>query len=354
MAAEADFSCEVYSGDATRVRLRPFSEGRALWRDLLEELPGATLYHREPWIQLLERSYALPLWLATLHQDGKITSGCVFARAPLSRRFVSLPFSDTCPPVARAPKAALRLLDALTAQAPSRLAYEVRGIRGGASWETVEHFVNWRLDLEPPLAQIEDELGANFRRNLRRASQQGIRIDRGSSASLLERFYTMQLESRRRLGLPPQPWRFFELAREIFATQGNFEVWVARANGADVASAVFLHDGEVVHYKWGARRSGDSSSANHLLFWSAIEEFSQRARVLDLGRTDTRNPGLMRFKRELGARSTALPSTFYPRAPNQVSAETLTGTLAIAARIWRRLPIFATQLAGRVVYRYLA
>ncbi len=354
MAAEADAGHDSDAGDSeTRLRLRPFTEGRAQWHELLNTCPGATLYHRDSWMQLLVRAYGLSLWLATLHQGSNVVAGCVFARAPLSRRFTSLSFSDTCPPLAKEPGAAHRLLDALVAQAPSHRSYEVRGIGGMAGWETVECFANWRLSLDRPVARIEEAQAVNFRRNLRRASRETIKIDRGSGIDLLERFYAMQVESRRHLGLPAQPWRFFDLVREIFAADGNFEVWIARENGQDAASAVFLRDGDVVHYKWGARRLNYRSYANHLLFWNAIEEYAPRARLLDLGRADVRNQGLMRFKAELGASASPLPSSFYPRAPRQVSAEVLTGGRAILARIWSRLPVFATQIAGRVVYRFL-
>lgn len=354
MAAEADIGIESdRSGSAIQLRLRPFKEGRALWHELLDSFPGATLYHRDSWLQLLDRAYSLPLWLATIDQDATVVAGCVFARAPLSRRFISLPFSDSCPPIARDPAAAHWLLNALIAQTPSNRAYEVRGIGGVASWETVECFADWRLNLDRPLARIERALAVNFRRNLQRTSRQAIRIERGNGVDLLERFYAMQLESRRRMGLPPQPWRFFKLTREIFAAEGNFEAWIAREHGEDVASAVFLRDGDVVHYKWGARRFNYRSYANHLLFWNAIEEFAPRTRILDLGRTDVRNEGLMRFKKELGATASPLPFSFYPRAPKRVSAEVLTGASAMLAGVWRRLPIFATQVAGRVVYRFL-
>lgn len=353
MTAEADAAPDNGNGNPGSVRLRPFSEGRAAWQELLDASPGATLYHREAWIQLLSRAYGLSLWLATLNRGDKVAAACVFARALLSRRFVALSFSDACPPLAREPEGAYQLLHALTQQAPARNAYEVRGIGGVAGWETVHCFVNWQLDLARPLARIESGLALNFRRNLRRASRQAIRIERGSGVDLLGRFYAMQLESRRRLGLPPQPWRFFKMAQETFAAQGDFEVWAARENGEDVASAVFVRDGDVIHYKWGARRADYRSHANHLLFWSAIEEFAARALMMDLGRADISNQGLMRFKAELGAAASPLPSSFYPHAPSQVSAEVLTGSRALAARIWRRMPLFATKLGGRIVYRFL-
>jgi hypothetical protein len=354
MAAEVEVGAQSGSGDNPAVlRLRPFSEDRELWRELLGTSPDATLYHRDPWIELLSRAYSLSLRVATLHQGGTVRAGCVFTRGPLSGRLISLSFSDNCPPLAKEPEDVHRLMHALIEDESARRAYEVRGIGGVPNWETVECFVDWRLSLDRPLAQIERAMAVNFRRNLRRASREAITIERGTSVELLRRFYAMQLQSRRRLGLPPQPWRFFKLAREIFGAQGNFEVWTARDNGEDAASAVFLRDGDVIHYKWGARRTDDRSHANHLLFWNAIEEFSRTARILDLGRADVRNQGLMRFKAELGATAVALPSSFYPRAPSQVSAEVLTGARALLARIWRRMPMFATQLGGRMVYRFL-
>ncbi len=354
MAAHLEAGTGSCIGDwaAAELRWQRWSEGRASWLELVGSSPQATLYHRESWLQLLSRAYGLSLWLATLHHDGAPAAGCVFARSALAGRYVALSFSDTCPPLARQPQAARELMAVLVAQNPSR-AYEVRGVGGVERWQTVECFADWRLNLDQPLAKLERGLAINFRRNLRRALSQPIGIERGNSVHLLARFYGLQVQSRRRLGLPPQPWRFFNLAREIFAPQENFEVWIAREGGVDVAGAVFVRDRDVIYYKWGARRPQHRSCANHLLFWNAIEEFSHRAHILDLGRADIRNQGLSRFKAELGAAATMLPLCFYPRAPAQVSAEVLTGVPAILSRIWRRMPLWATKMAGCVLYRFM-
>ena len=335
------------------LRLTPFDEERQKWLDLVRESPDATLYHRETWIQLLARAYSLPLYVATLSRGNSLLAGCVFARAPLSNRFVALPFSDSCPPLAREPEAGRLLMSELIKERPARACYEVRGTSGPAKWQDFESFTQWRLEIDRSIARIEESLAQNFKRNLRRATTQRIRLEHGNKINLLERFYEIQLESRRRLGLPSQPWRFFRLAHDTFAPNGDLDVWIANENGSDTASAVFLRDRDVIHYKWGARRPNSNSSANHLLFWNAIEEFARGNRILDLGRTDIRNQGLMRFKKELGATVHPLPSSFYPQVPRQVSAEALTGGFAIGARVWRRLPIFATELMSRAIYRFL-
>jgi GNAT acetyltransferase-like protein len=339
------------------LQFRSSSEGEATWGQLLAATPRSTLYHRSSWIELLSRAYGLSFWLATIHENQKVRAGCLFARSrnPFKRRFVSLPFSDTCPPLATDSSAANELLDALIAENAPAAAYEIRGIEGAAPWTTAECFANWRLDLDRSIANIAGSLASNFRRNLQRSLQQGIKVEQGSGIDYVERFYALQLKTRRVFGLPPQPWRFFRLTQQIFGPDGSLAVWIASQDGEDVSSAVFLRDRDVSYYKWGARLPGHQSSANHLLFWNAIEELvSQRARAIDLGRADIRNQGLTRFKKELGAIAEPLPYSFYPRVPARVSPEVLTGTDWFVAKVWARMPIVATRVLGGAIYRFLA
>src|SRR5258708_1839552 len=99
------------------------------------------------------------------------------------------------------------------------------------------------------------------------AARAAATIEHGSGDVYLERFYRMQLETRRRLGLPPQPRRFFKLVQQKFAPSGKLDIWIANQGGKDVAGAVFIRDGDVMYFKWGARRHLDPSGVNHLLFW---------------------------------------------------------------------------------------
>jgi GNAT acetyltransferase-like protein len=338
------------------LQFRAFSQDEETWQQLLEAAPSSTLYHHPSWIELLSRAYGLSFSLATIHQNQKTRAGCLFVRSRnfFRRRFVSLPFSDTCPPLATDADAANELLDAIIAEMP-RAAYEIRGIKGAAPWRTAECFANWRLDLDRPIGSIAGALASNFCRNLRRSLHQGITVEHGSGIGYVERFYALQLESRRVFGLPPQPWQFFKLTQQIFGRDGSLAVWIASQNGKDVSSAIFLRDRDVAYYKWGARLPGHQSSANHLLFWNAIEELvSQRARAIDLGRADVRNQGLTRFKKELGAFAEPLPYSFYPRVPARVSPEVLTGTDRFAAKVWTRMPIVVTRVLGGAIYRFLA
>jgi hypothetical protein len=90
------------------------------------------------------------------------------------------------------------------------------------------------------------------------------------------------------------------------------------------------------------------------LIWSAIERHAGVSRELNLGRTDARNSGLVRFKKEAGAEPAPLPYSFYPVAPTQVSAEVLSGPMLLMSRVWRRLPTPAARALGSALYRFMA
>ena len=347
---------KTYHEASDRLRLQPLTEANETWTELSKATSHATLYHRESWIELLRRAYGLSFSLATLCRDGAVVAGCVLARSPIpfQKRFISLPFSDSCAPLAVDEETARELLGAIARQSDTSTVYEIRGISARSPWATLDNYRAWELDLHRPLSEISNGLALNFRRNLREAGRETIKVEHGEELDYVRRFYELHLRSRRRLGLPSQPWRFFKLTQEIFAREGALDVFVASRNSLDLASAVFLRCDSTVYYKWGARRPEGRSRANHLLFWNAIEEFCTHSRTLDLGRTDIRNEGLSRFKRELGGVETLLPYSFYPKPPNSVSSEALTGPRGVIAKIWTRLPLPLTRVLGGAIYRFLA
>ena len=340
------------------LRVRTFAEGRAIWDEMLTRCAITTLYHQNSWLQLLNRAYGFQLHLVTLEERDQVIAASVFAcvGVPFAQpRFVSLPFSDYCPPLALNAEVELRLMQALKGRAFPGAPLEVRGVATTAEgWHRAERFVNWTLSFEPGLNTIERRLSTNFRRNLRRATRENIVVSRGAGQDYLSRFYRLHLLARRKFGLPAQPWRFFKLLHRLFAASDDVEVWIASRAGRDIAGAVILKTAQRIYYKWGARRPEDDSRANHLLLWNVFEKYCSNTESIDLGRTDVSNNGLMRFKKELGAHALSMPYSYYPQAPQLISAETLGGVSRTAANIWKNLPIPATRLLGRMLYKYLA
>jgi Acetyltransferase (GNAT) domain len=341
--------------DEPELRILPLHRARAAWEALAASHPEATLYHRRPWLEVLWRAFGVYPSVAIIGEYKSTLAACLLAPGgnPLRRSLISLPFSDFCPPLAVDDSALDSLMSGLSGlAAQSRL--EIRGVAASAPWHVLNHFQRWTLDLWRPFQAIERAADREVRRHLRRALEAGVTVECSRDAEAIDCFFNLQLESRRRLGVPSQPLKFFRLVHEVFAKLDSIEVWFASHQGKRIAAVVVLRDDDVLHAKWSARIAGSPDGASHSIFMSIVEQHALRARSLDFGRTDSRNRGLSRFKRELGAAPSGLPYSYFPQMPNVTSAENLTGVWQTASSVWRKLPLPVTRVLNNLTYRYLA
>jgi hypothetical protein len=330
-----------------------FDAARLKWRELIASDARARIYHGERWLEVLARAYGFRFMVAQLRDGDALSAACVMAetRLPFARGLVALPFSDDCSPLARDDDARATLLAVLAGDRPARN-IEIRGIDAAPPWQLAECFLGWELNLARPAARGFDGLAGNFRYNLRRARNAGVRVERGNSRRHLARFFALHSASRLRHGVPCQPLGFFETVLDVFGDDAS--IWCASSAGRDLAAMFVLSDGDRLYAKWSARDPRDRQGAGHQVVWSIIEEFSLRGAAIDLGRTDVRNDGLNRFKRETGADSTPLPYAYLPRAPRHVSSEVPEGLGAVAARAWRHLPHPLRRRIESAIFPYLA
>lgn len=336
--------------------MTPWVEGSQMWRAALAKLPGATFYHCELWLEALRAAYGKTLEIATLHRAGELRAAAVLARSKglFSTRLVALPFSDCGEPLASDDESRAEFMRALALSNQAK-AIEIRGVAGPAPWQNVDCFGHWTLDIARPFAEISAGFGRTVRNGIKRARKDKVQIEQGTEASYLSRFFELQLATRRRLGIPPQPFKFFEAVREKFADGGNFEVWLAKSYGSDQAGAILLRNGDQLCYKWAARNQSGHPGANHLLASSMIEAHAGKARSIDLGRCDMRNEGLVRSKSDIGCVARPLPYAFFPKAPTgNISSEVLRGPAKILSVVWKRLPLPLTRMMGEALYRYIA
>lgn len=342
-------------GRAAMIRITPLAQMHERWNEFTASSPGATLYHHAVWTNALRRAYGFRVLAATLERAQRIVAGCLLApsRIPFVPRVVGLPFSDSCAPLGADDDVVHELLKGLTQQPGLRGNLEIRGFAAPPPWRTIDCFRQWALDLARPFAEIQRTTDRNFRRQVRRTVEDGFRITSGAGEDLLGRFYRLQLQTRRRLGVPPQPLRFFALVREEFSRTSDFEVWLASRGGIDHAGVVLLRDGARLYAKWSARALHSADGASHLVFFSMLEHYAGKAAALDLGRADVRNTGLARFKSEMGAMASPLPYSYFPYLRHALSAESPARSAALFAQVWRRLPLALTRAIGATAYGFL-
>jgi lipid II:glycine glycyltransferase (peptidoglycan interpeptide bridge formation enzyme) len=193
---------------------------------------------------------------------------------------------------------------------------------------------------------------SQVQRNIKRAERSGVVVRRGSSATdLTDVFYRLHVGTRRRLGVPVQPRRFFARLWERMIEPGLGSVLIAEADGTAVAAAVFLAYGENVIYKYGASDAGSwTLRPNHALFWEAIRTSCDAGyRWFDFGRTDLEDASLRRFKGWWGSEEIPLSyATLADRAPGPKR-----NGRALAPVI-RRSPRWVGRALGELLYKHAA
>jgi lipid II:glycine glycyltransferase (peptidoglycan interpeptide bridge formation enzyme) len=270
-----------------------------------------------------------------------------------SRNWVSLPFSDHCAPLYEDADDLNVLTDFLHAasQDDGPAGFELRfPYPEYSDLYMSDLFVLHVLQLSEDVEAVLSQIHSMHRRNAKTAKKRGVHLESGTGQKELKEFYRLHLETRRRQGMPIQPWSFFEALRKLVLEQGLGFILLAYEDEECLAAAMFLHWGDTFTYKYGASSAkGQRLRPNSLLFreairWGCENGYSQ----MDFGRTDFENSGLREFKSRWGADETQLAYSFSAPLPESGGGK----WMALAQNIIRHSPLWVSRLTGELFYRY--
>jgi CelD/BcsL family acetyltransferase involved in cellulose biosynthesis len=330
------------------------------WYEFVAASSDAVAFHHPAWAELLAECYGYRPFCLALRNGSSIEAGLPMLEIPglVGRhRWVSLPFTDHCPPLARTASARAALPQALE---EAREAFGARrvdvhaGIDGGqfqSRVAAVTHTLELRHD---PGEVFEGFHRSQVQRGIRKAEQSGLVLKRGDrERDLTEAFYALHLSTRRRQGTPVQPRRFFSLLWRRMVEAGLGFVTLALLDDQPVAGAVFLAWNGTVIYKFGASDPRFLSlRPNHLLFWETIRQSCEEGFLrLDFGRTDLDNHGLREFKTRWGAVETPLVYSALAGAPPDLAPGPARRALS---ELIRRSPPWVCRAVGETLYKYAA
>lgn len=335
------------------------SLGDRRWRGFAASHADSLAFHRPEWAELLAECYGCrPFALAQLDSDGSIAGGLPVLELKRfgRRRWVALPFSDMCPPLL-GPRldagAFTQAIEHARRQADVR-SLEVRASlpghhRHGAA---VVHRTSLERDPEALFARFHR---SQVQRNVLRAERERVVVRRAETqADLTRSFYRLQVATRRRLGMPVQPRRFFESLWTRLLEQELGFLLLAYVGTEPVAGGVFLLGSTTMTYKYGASDAAFwRLRPNHLVFWSAMRSACELGyRWFDFGRSDLNDRGLREFKAGWAAREEPLVYTsLADRTPRKASSGR---SLAVARALLRRSPAWVCRASGELLYRYSA
>jgi CelD/BcsL family acetyltransferase involved in cellulose biosynthesis len=337
------------------------------WDALLRSCPDALVFHHPAWLHALREAYGYDA-LVLGHRD---VTGALDGVLPLvrkrglitGRRLVSLPHTPVAGPVARDAGAAASLAAAALERARrGTMALELKTRDGrieGCGGLVGEP---WSTTFVLSLPDDPDALRFGNARNHRRirwavgkAGREGVSIREAGSEDDLRAWYALYVEAMRAHAVPPRPYRFFAALWGQLRPRGMLRVLLAEREQRLLAGSVFLMFGSTVFYAYNGRREEElAHRPNSLIQWQAIHDAAREGyRRYDLGEVEDDQPGLVEFKKGWGAR----PEPLYRHSDAASAAggrqRTLERTRSARRRVWRRLPLPATQAIGDLVYRFL-
>jgi CelD/BcsL family acetyltransferase involved in cellulose biosynthesis len=333
----------------------------ARWMEFVSVREDATAFHHPAWAALLADCYRYPAFAFALGDpSGRIVAGLPVldvSNRLTGKRWVSLPYTDSCPPLVAPGALCEELVAALDEERRMRgiPEFEVRAelpdLRARRSSKAVVHTLP--LSGEPEL--MERGFKPTVRQDIAKGNRAGVTVRRAEVVGdLVNTFYALHVRTRRRLGVPVQPRRYFlGLWRRILEPGLGFCL-LAYSEETPIAGAVFLAWKDTVVYKYSASdRSYLGLRPNYVLLWEAIRWSGANGySALDLGRTDLGHGGLRHFKRSWGAREEPLVYTTLGEASGGSGLSSRGAPLL--GPIIRRSPPTVCRAIGELLYRYAA
>src|SRR5438067_475229 len=185
------------------------------WDHLIALHRDAGSFHTSAWAKVLHKTYNHDPFYLRFSRGQRLAAlvPIMEVRSPFTgRRGVCLPFSDACEPLIFDPEAVDLVRDRLVRFARERR-WKHLEIRGG-KWlqpasSSVAKFYGHTLDLRRRVRDLADCFDSSVRRGIHKAERSNVSVAVGRNRQVIDDFYRLHAQTRRRHGVPPQPASFF-------------------------------------------------------------------------------------------------------------------------------------------------
>lgn len=288
----------------------------AQWEGVVGSHPHGSLFHGREWRQTLESSFGhmtgrvVGIWDEA---SGEIVGGMAVydVRSKLlGNRLVSVPYASCVDPMTESPE-----------QLGMALRFLVREC-GGGEWDSIEvrmreaprvqlpdgvvclqsakhHYLDLRVGLD---AVFRGFSRTAVRQPIKKAEKAGIVSRVGDSKADLDAFYRQYWATRKHLGLPAMPRRFFDSLWRCVAPERRF-LFLAEQGNAVLGSVLALRLNQTMLIEWmGDDREQRNWGTIQSLYWSAVQHAARLGcSHFSFGQTHSANSNLLEFKRRWGA-----------------------------------------------------
>lgn len=342
----------------TDLQAAPIPPNQTAPNDMTPTQLTNTLFHSPPWRAAVEEAFGLAILEFVPPSEPSGSAWYSVVDDIRGRRVVSTPFSDFCEPAISTPAGWTEYTDHLRSfECPvtlrpfaSRIALGDRSFdhSGGLLWHGV--------DLNDGADELFARMKSKVRTKIRRVPKAGVVFRASSAPADIAMMHAMHVQLRKtKYAMLAQPKRFFEALSDNFAD--NMVVVFAEVDGEPISGMTFFEWNNVWYYKFSASYPNDLRP-NPALMMHSIRIASERGlQLVDMGRSDADQPGLLAFKEQFEPDvlelSTLRWSPENHQDPRGAAAGSLLGALT-EILTHPDVPESAATAAGDLMYRYFA
>jgi hypothetical protein len=269
--------------------------------------PPETLFHAAAWREAVEQAFDLKIERFVPPSEPGGVAYYSLLDDIRGRRVVATPFSDFCDPLLTTEQgwrefaARLRSFDAPVTVRP----FIHRHALADDSFEHRCQLVWHGIDLSAGADAVWDGLKSKVRTAIRRAAKQGLTFRVSTSMDDIAVFHRMHVDLRKsKYRMLAQPLSFLEELHGRFGD--DMAVILAEEDGDPVAAMVYLAFNGVWYYKFSASYPRHYRPNGALIIEACREGDRRGLHLLDMGRSDLDQAGLVDFKEQFASTSRRL------------------------------------------------
>ncbi len=337
------------------------------WDAFVLSHEDCSIYHCSRWNEVLRQTYGYrPRYFVLEDKYHTIRAGIplmVVGTGFGQKKLVSLPFTPHCNPLSENRDDLILLLKSILEYQRKIKAssLEIRTKASNHNYVNLplvrdQYFMTHILHLDSGLQEIRSSFHKScIQRPLRKVEKNQLRLYVSSDSRDLKDFYNLQLRTRKKHGVPPQPYRYFVKMWDELHSSGLMELLLALDRETAIAGIIILKIKDTAIYQSAASDERFLSlHPNHFLLWNTIKRaHGDGYRYFDFGRSSLDDAGLAKFKDKWGCKRYELRYYFYPKVSGATSTKQNNWKYKCSVKLFRLLPISFLKFIGDRGYRYL-
>jgi CelD/BcsL family acetyltransferase involved in cellulose biosynthesis len=343
------------------------------WDTFVQRHASGTVYHTTEWKKALEQAFPhiRGRFLALREKNsGQLLGGLPVYHVRswlLGRRLVSIPFATVCDPLVTTLEEWNALAPELERECQTTRSkkMEIRAVLTPghlpSSFGRRSLFKHHSLPLDIGFEALRLRFDKqSVRQKAEKARKAGVVIEERNDRTAMAISHALLAMTRRRLSLPPMPYRFFEAIHNNLRAE-HLKIFLAYQNSQAIACHIVLIFRDQWISEYSANADGAISGVNQLLYLETIRQAcAQGAQRFSYGRTSTDNEGLLSYKRRWGTVEEKLTDytlrrTGAPKLQVKGSAASLRDSRLynVCKQAIARTPMPVCKLIGNFCYRHL-